>query len=205
MNLRKALLLLAVATFVAATAQAQFGVYGTFTATRMGNIKSSPEATGFNTGINNSVSPLGGTGGIYYDFLKLGPVKLGADLRGSIVTTKRGAFTNANGGGARINSALFGVRAVFHAPIMRSIVKPYIQGSAGIGSTNYGLLYGANGVTLRNNFEYMGFAGVDIPILPIMDFRLVEVGIGGLNPFGNNSHNYSLQTVSSGVVFHLPF
>jgi hypothetical protein len=204
MNLRKALLLLAVATFVTASAQAQFGVYGTFTATRMSGIKSSPEAAGF-SGVNNSVSPLGGTGGIYYDFLKLGPVKLGADLRGSIVNTKRGAFTNANGGGARINSALFGVRASFHAPIMRSFVKPYIQASAGIGSTNYGLLYGANGVTLRTNFEYMGFAGVDIPILPIMDFRLVEVGIGGLDPFGNNGHNYPLQTVSSGVVFHLPF
>ena len=203
MNLRKALLLLALATFVTATAQAQFGVYGTFTATRMSNIKSSPEAVNF-SGVNNSVSPLGGTGGVYYDFLKLGPVRLGADLRGSIVTTKRGAFATANGGGTRINSALFGVRAVFHAPILRS-VKPYLQASAGLGSSNYGLLYGSNGVTLRNNFEYMGFAGVDIPILPIMDFRLVEVGIGGLNPFGSTGHNYSLQTISSGVVFHLPF
>jgi hypothetical protein len=204
MNLRKAFLLLAVASFVTATAQAQFGVYGTFTATRMSNIKSSPEAAGF-SGVKNDASPLGGTGGVYYDFLKLGPVKLGADLRGSILTTKRGAFDTANGGGTRINSALLGVRAVFHAPILRSMVKPYIQASAGLGSTNYGLLYGEGGVTLRNNFEYMGFAGVDIPILPIMDFRLVEVGIGGLNPFGNNGHNYSLRTVSSGVVFHLPF
>jgi len=202
MNLRKALLLLAVATFVTATAPAQLGVYGTFTASRLGNIKSSPEISS-STGVNNDVSPLGGTGGIYYDFFKLGPVKLGADLRGSIVTTKRGAYTNANGGGARINSALFGVRASFHTPVLHSL-KPYLQASAGIGSSNYGLLY-SNGVTLRNNFEYMGFAGVDIPILPIMDFRLVEVGMGGLNPFGNNSHNYSLQSVSSGVVFHLPF
>lgn len=202
MNLRKALLLLAVATFVTATAPAQLGVYGTFTASRLGNIKSSPEISS-PSGVNNDVSPLGGTGGIYYDFFKLGPVKLGADLRGSIVNTKRGAYTNANGGGARINSALFGVRASFHAPVLHSL-KPYLQASAGIGSSNYGLLYG-NGVILRNNFQYMGFAGVDIPVLPIMDFRLVEVGMGGLNPFGNNSHNYPLQSVSSGVVFHLPF
>ncbi|MEO6924878.1 MAG: hypothetical protein ABI142_13710, partial [Bryocella sp.] len=162
MNLRKALLLLAIATFATATAQAQFGVYGTFTASRLTNLKSSPEAANL-SGVNNDVSPLGGTAGIYYDFLKLGPVKLGADLRGSIVTTKRGAFTNYNGGGARVNSALFGVRAVFHTRLLHSL-KPYLQASAGLGSTNYGLLY-SNGVTLRNNFEYMGFAGVDIPIL----------------------------------------
>ncbi|MEO8735087.1 MAG: hypothetical protein ABI380_00960 [Edaphobacter sp.] len=202
MNLRKALLLLAIATFATTTAQAQFGVYGTFTATRLSNLKSSPEVT-TPSAINNDVSPLGGTAGIYYDFFKIGPVKLGADLRGSIVNTKRGAFTNYNGGGARINSALFGVRAVFHAHLLHSF-KPYLQASAGIGSSNYGLLYG-NGVTLHNNFEYMGFAGVDIPILPIMDFRLVELGAGGLNPFGTNNHNYPLQSVSSGVVFHLPF
>ena len=203
MDLRKALLLLAVATFAAATAQAQLGVYGTFTASKLGNLKSSPAAAGF-SGVNNDVSPLGGTGGIYYDFLKVGPVKLGADLRGTILTTKRGAFTNYNAGGARINSALFGVRAVFHAPLFHLPLRPYLQASAGLGNSNYGLLYG-NGVTLHNNFEYMGYAGVDIPVLPIMDFRLVELGIGGLDPFGSSSHNYSLQTVSSGLVFHLPF
>lgn len=204
MNLRKTLLLLAIAIFAVATAHAQLGVYGTFTAQRLGNLKSSPEATN-PSAVNNDVSPLGGTGGIYYDFFKIGPVKLGADLRGSIVTTKRGAFTNANGGGARINSALFGVRAVFNAPLFHSVLRPYLQASAGMGSTNYGLLYGASGVSLHTNFEYMGFAGVDIPLLPVMDFRLVELGIGGLNPFGTNSHNYPLQSVSSGVVFHLPF
>lgn len=204
MNLRKALLLLAAATFVTATAHAQLGVYGTFTATRMTNLKSSPEATD-PSAINNSVSPIGGTGGIYYDFLKLGPVKLGADLRGSILTSTRGAYINANGGGTRINSALFGVRAVFHVPVLRSVLRPYVQGSAGFGSTNYGILYGSSGVQTKSNFEYMGYAGVDIPLAPFMDFRLVELGAGALNPFGTNSHNYPLQSVSSGIVFHLPF
>jgi len=204
MNLRKALLLLAVVAFAAATAQAQFGVYGTFTASKLSGIKSSPEATN-PAAVNNDVSPLGGGGGIYYDFLKVGPVKLGADLRGTIVTTKRGAYVNANGGGARINSALAGVRVVFNAPVMRSVLRPYLQGSAGIGNTNYGLLYGSNGVKTKTNFEYMGYAGVDIPLLPIMDFRLVEFGMGALNPFGDKSHNYPLQSVSTGIVFHFPF
>ncbi|HZY62998.1 MAG TPA: outer membrane beta-barrel protein [Edaphobacter sp.] len=204
MSLRKIFLFLAVAAFAAATAQAQFGVYGTFTASKLSGIKTSPEATTPGA-VNNDVSPLGGGGGIYYDFLKLGPVKLGADLRGTIATTKRGAYINANGGGARVNSALGGVRVVFNAPVLHRVLRPYVQGSAGIGNTNYGLLYGSDGVKTKTNFEYMGFAGVDIPLLPIMDFRLVEFGIGDLNPFGDKSHNYPLQTVSTGVVFHFPF
>ncbi|GGG67449.1 hypothetical protein [Edaphobacter dinghuensis] len=201
MNFRKALLLLAVALFVTATAHAQFGVYGTFTANHLSGIKSSPDVTTTNA-VNNDVSPLGGTGGIYYDFFKLGHLaKLGVDARGTITTTKRGAYVNANGGGSRINSGLFGVRAVFDAPVLHTILRPYVQGSVGIGSSNYGILYGSNGVVTRNNFEYMGFAGVDIPLAPFMDLRLVELGAGALS----NSHTYPLQSVSSGIVFHLPF
>ena len=201
MNLRKALLLLAVAIFVTATAHAQLGVYGTFTANRLSGLKSSPEATSPGA-INNDVSPLGGTGGIYYDFYKVGHlVKLGVDARGTITTTKRGAYTNANGGGARVNSGLFGVRAVFNAPVLHTILRPYIQGSVGVGSSNYGLLYGSNGVVTRTSFEYMGFAGIDIPLASFMDLRLVELGAGALN----DNHTYPLQSVSSGIVFHLPF
>lgn len=201
MNLRKALLLLAVATFVTASAQAQFGVYGTFTANHLSGLKSSPEAT-TPSALNNDVSPLGGTGGVYYDFFKLGHLaKLGVDARGTITTTKRGAYINANGGGARVDSGLFGVRAVFNAPVLRTILRPYVQGSVGIGRSNYGILYGNNGVVQKNNFEYMGFAGVDIPLASFVDLRLVEIGAGALS----NNHTYPLQSVSSGIVFHLPF
>jgi hypothetical protein len=201
MNLRKALLLLAVATFVTASANAQFGVYGTFTANHLSGIKSSPLATTPGA-LNNDVSPLGGTGGIYYDFYKIGHlVKLGVDARGVLTSTKRGAFTNANGGGAHIDSGLFGVRAVFNAPFMHTLLRPYVQGSVGIARSNYGILYGSNGVEEKSSFEYMGYAGLDIPLAPFMDFRLVEVGVGALN----NNHTYPLQSVSSGIVFHLPF
>lgn len=201
MNLRKALLLLAVATFVTATANAQFGVYGTFTANHLSGIKTSPLATTPGA-LNNDVSPLGGTGGVYYDFYKVGHlVKLGVDARGTLTNTKRGAFINANGGGAHVNSALFGVRAVFNAPVMNTVLRPYVQGSVGLGRSNYGILYGSNGVVDKTSFEYMGYAGIDIPLAPFMDFRLVEFGVGALN----DNHTYPLQSVSSGIVFHLPF
>jgi hypothetical protein len=209
MSFRKAVLLLLVAVAVATsvTAHAQVGVYGMFTVDRLSNIASSPLPTNTTTGPNartNTADPLGGTGGIYYDFLKLGPVKLGADLRGSVLTTKRGANVSFNDSGTRIYSVLGGVRAVFHTPI--APLKPYIQGSVGFGRSDYGLsnTTSTGQVVLYNNFEYEGLAGLDIKLLPIMDWRVAEFGYGGLNPFGTYSHNYPIKQVSMGFVFHLP-
>jgi hypothetical protein len=225
MSLRKTVLLLAAAIIAIAAlpAQAQFAAYGTFTVNQLSGIKGSPATapctsptnTIIVNGIvtscppyNDSVNPLGGTFGAYYDFLKLGPVKLGADLRGTLTTTKRGAEAYSNGSGARVYSGLGGIRAVFHTHFVP--VRPYIQASAGLGRTDYGVspltqVSTTGKVNLVNNFEYEGFAGVDITLLPYMDFRMVEFGYGGLNPFGTNSHNYPIKSVSSGIVIHLPF
>ncbi len=129
-------------------------------------------------------------------------------LRGSILSTKRGAYVNFNGPGARIYSALGGVRAVFQTPVKS--LKPYIQGSVGLGRSDYGLYSGrpASSAALPNiiytNFQYEGLAGLDIKMLPIMDWRVAEFGYGGLDPFGTNSHNYPIKQVSMGFVFHLP-
>jgi hypothetical protein len=211
MSFRKAVLLLAAAVFVttvSATAHAQVGVYGEFTVNRLTGMDTSPlpAVAGVADARAKSVDPLGGTGGVYYDFWKLGPVKIGADLRGSILTTKRGAYVNFNGPGARIYSTLGGVRAVFHTPLKP--LKPYIEGVAGLGRSDYGLYNASptgqpNGI--YNNFEYQGLAGLDIKVLPIMDYRVAELGYGGLDPFGTYSHNYPIKSVSMGFVFHLPF
>ena len=208
MIFRKAVLLLAaVAVATTISAQAQVGVYGMFTVDRLSNIQSSPLPAPTTNGPNarlNTADPLGGTGGIYYDFLKLGPIKLGADLRGSILSTKRGANVSFNDSGTRIYSALGGIRAVFHTPI--APLKPYIQGSVGLGRSDYGLsnTTPSGQVILYNNFEYEGLAGLDIKLLPIMDWRVAEFGYGGLDPFGTYSHNYPIKQVSMGFVFHLP-
>src|SRR5580704_9049447 len=128
MIFRKAVLFVAAVAVAATTsAHAQVGVYGMFTVDRLSNIQSSPLLPSPAPRVD-PVNPLGGTGGVYYDFLKLGPVKLGADLRGSILTTKRGANVSFNDSGTRIYSFLGGVRAVFHTPI--ASLKPYVQGSA---------------------------------------------------------------------------
>lgn len=217
MNLQRAVLFLAAAafaTFATSAARAQAAVYGTFTVNQLSGIKNSPaikaSCPGFSaflcpsSNYNDSVNLLGGTFGGYYDFFNLGPVKLGVDARGILSSAKRGAQKRSNGTGARLYSGLGGVRAVFHTRWVP--IRPYIQGSAGFARTDYGLPNTTNGrVNLTNNFQYMGYAGVDITLLPVMDFRMVEFGYGGINPFGNNSHNYPVKTVSSGIVFHLPF
>jgi hypothetical protein len=214
MILRKAVLLLAAAAVATATSShAQVGVYGMFTADRLSRIASSPlplppNSTAPAFARANTVDPLGGTGGVYYDFMKLGPVKLGADLRGSILTTKRGAYINFNGPGARIYSVLGGVRGVFHTPVQS--LKPYLQISAGLGRSDYGLYTSRPASNqplpnvIYNNFQYEGFAGLDIKLLPILDWRVAEFGYGGLDPFGTYSHNYPIKQVSMGFVIHLP-
>src|SRR5216683_646527 len=214
MIFRKAVLFVAAVAIVTATsAHAQFGVYGMFTADRLSNIASSPlplppNSTGSAFARANTVDPLGGTGGVYYDFMKLGPVRLGADVRGSILTTKRGTYINFNGPDARIYSVLGGVRGVFHTPV--NSLKPYLQISAGLGRNDYGLYVGRPASNqplpnvIYNNFQYEGFAGLDIKLLPIVDWRVAEFGYGGLDPFGTYSHNYPIKQVSMGFVFHLP-
>ena len=68
---------------------------------------------------------------------------------------------------------------------------------AGVGRSNYGVI----GPNLTNGFEYHLFAGADLRLLSVLDFRIVELGIGGLDASG---HNFPLKSISTGVVFHLP-
>jgi hypothetical protein len=89
-------------------------------------------------------------------------------------------------------------------------LKPYLQISAGLGRSDYGLYSGRPASTqplpnvIYNNFQYEGFAGLDIKLLPILDWRVAEFGYGGLAPFGTYSHNYPIKQVSMGFVLHLP-
>ena len=192
-------------------AYGQFGAYATLTLDQIGNTASSPVRNPAFS-YNNSVNPLGGTFGAYYDFRNLGPVRLGVDARGVVAHDSRGAQATSIGPGTRIDSGLLGARASFHSPI--ALLKPYAQLSAGIGRSNYGILSNSalvttsnlsqSGVVLRSNFEYHVYAGVDLKVLPFFDFRVVELGYGGLDPFGTYSHNYPLRSVTTGAVFHFP-
>jgi hypothetical protein len=215
MNFRKTVFFLAAIAIVSCvSASAQTSVYGMFTADQLSNIKSSPLPLPPNSTApvfdrSDSVNPLGGGGGVFYNFKTLGPVRLGVDVRGTIASTKRGAYVNFNGPGARLYSVLGGPRFTFHTPIKP--LKPYVEGLVGLGRSDYGLYVGlppSNApvpTPIYSNFEYQGVAGLDIRLLPSLDFRLVEFGYGGLNPFGTYSHNYPVKQVGTGIVIHLPF
>jgi len=194
--IRKTVALLAL-SFCAASAHAQLAAYGMVTVARLTGIAGSPNAAPFAAGsLNDNVNPIGGTFGVYYDFKTLGPFRLGIDARGSIMKTERGAEKSSNGGGTRINSGLGGVRGSFHTPV--KFIEGYVQASAGIARTNYGLLLPSQ---LQSGFEYHAFAGLQLHVTPYADFRAFEVGYGGIDGGG---HNYPLKSISTGVVFHFP-
>ena len=90
-------------------------------------------------------------------------------------------------------------------------IKPYVEGAAGLGRSNYGVLSNAStanyitpGVQTISNLEYHGYVGVDIPVAPFADWRVFEAGYGALNSFGNAAHTYPIMSISTGVVLHLP-
>ena len=210
------------AAMVVLPAQAQFSVYGDLSVVKMSGINSSPllqtlspapctgAVTTNCTAYNDTVQPIGFTGGISYDFKTIGPVTLGADARGIVESDKRGAQSQAIGSGTRIYSALGGVKATFNTPF--HFVRPYVQASAGYARSNYGILTNSivttstvrPGIPTRNNLEYHLYAGADLRILPVLDWRVAELGYGGLESFGTYAHSYPMYSISTGIVFHIP-
>ncbi len=190
---KRLLLPAAFAVFAAAPrAHAQIGLYADFTADRLSGLNTSPRDT-LGVAYNSSVNPTGGTFGGFYDFKTLGPVRLGADARFTHITDSRGAQTNFVGAGTHIYSALGGVRASFHTPIKP--LAPYVQVSAGIGRSDYGILAQQK----VNNVEYHVYGGLDYNLLPFIGWRVFEAGYGGLE---GGSHNYPIANISTGIVFH---
>ena len=145
-----------------------------------------------------------------FDFKTLGPVRLGLDGRAILQSDKRGAQTNSVGSGTRIYSGLGGVKATINTPL--SFLKPYVQGSFGYARSNYGVLTNAAvssstvrpGIPTQGNLEYHVFAGADLRFLSFADWRVIELGYGGLRSLGTSSHTYPLYSVSTGIVIHFP-
>ena len=181
-----------IAAFAAAPfLHAQIGVYADFTGDRLGGLNSSPNDVP-GVAYNNSVNPTGGSFGAFYDFKTVGPVRLGVDARFTHITDSRSGQTNSVGAGTHIYSTLGGVRASFHTPI--KLLVPYVQASAGLGRSDYGLLTQQK----VNNVEYHIYGGADLNLLPIVGWRVLEVGYGGLE---GGSHNYPIASISTGIVF----
>lgn len=199
MILRSTLLSTALALLtLAPVAHAQLAAYGTVTVEHPSSITCREVTCGSNDG---TISPIGGFGGVFYDFRNVGPIRLGVDVRAGSTVGNKNAAIYSNAPRPRIFSVLGGVRASFKTPLPQ--LHPYVEGAIGLGKSNISLPQDADGaVHYRSGIEYRGFAGVDLTLLPVMDFRVVELGAGGLQNFGNT---YPITSISTGLVFHLPF
>ncbi|HEY4010849.1 MAG TPA: hypothetical protein VGM11_11915 [Acidobacteriaceae bacterium] len=174
-------------------ARAQVGVYGTVTGERMSGFTCTV-ADGQCAASGGVVKPYGSIFGAYYDFRSIGPMRLGVDVRGSVLNSNKSATTYASSVDAvRQYSALGGVRGEFKTPF--HWLHPYGEIAGGYMHSNAASTIPTN---YANYFQVEGFAGADISLVPILDLRAIELGAGGA--FGSSTH--SIQSIGIGVVFH---
>lgn len=108
--------------------------------------------------------------GIQTDFMRTGPLHMGVDFRGSILSR----------GDAKFNNGMGGVRASLHTRALP--ITPFVQASAGIAGFNYGR---RQAMTTILQYELDG--GVDVSLAPRVSWKLVEVGGGGLSTLGSGA------------------
>jgi hypothetical protein len=167
-------------------AKAQVAPYAMFTAGHYSGIGVGPGTASTESG---GITALGGTFGVYDDFVKLGPARLGADFRGIFDNS-----ANSTPYGNKIAGGLVGAR-LDGAGIPAFPFNPYVQAEIGIAGTNNGTQYNKD-----TSFLYQFQFGGDITIFPHVATRL-EYGAGQMTSIGNRSH--TLQSFGAGIVIRL--
>jgi hypothetical protein len=154
-------------------ARAQTGIYASFTASKVDT--------------SDKQWIYGPTVGVYFDTSHFAIVELGVDLRGNFLGGSRST---------QIQSGVAGPRLVLRTPIIP--IRPYAEGLLGVGHGTTGL--GAERV-IQTTIEYQFLAGLDLTLIPHVDWRVVEFSYGSLSNFEGGLHPRSLST---GLVFRLP-
>jgi hypothetical protein len=129
----------------------------------------------------------------------IGPVSLGADLRGNYLF----------GSNDKYRSVLGGIRVAAKPPLLP--FRPYAEGLVGVAGTRSnqtGSFSTATSVSFSSSFgtkfAYQILGGLDWTILPHLDLRLAEVGYGRVSPVSSGSSaSSSVTSLSSGVVLRL--
>ncbi|MFL6426769.1 MAG: hypothetical protein ACJ71S_00885, partial [Acidobacteriaceae bacterium] len=127
----------------------------------------------------------GPTFGLYHDFYSVPLVHVGGDLRGSVLGVSQTTT---------LTSGMIGPRVSVHPHVLPAM--PYLEALGGIGHYDYGASQGSN-----TQFEYQFLAGIDITVLPRLDWRAVEFSYGGLSALNGTLHP---RTLSMGLVLRLP-
>jgi hypothetical protein len=127
----------------------------------------------------------GPTFGAYFDRFHIPLFSAGLDLRGSVLGPS---------GSTQLYSGLIGPHVAFRPRVIP--VQPYVEGLVGVGHFDFG-----SGNGSQTNFEYQFLGGIDLTILPRIDWRVAEFSYGNLSAF-NGSLNP--KTISTGIVLRLP-
>lgn len=171
-------------TIFTSRGHAQTGIYGMFSGGHYSGL-----GVGNGTAPNQSggMTALGGTFGIYDNFIPLGPVKFGGDARVFIQNS-----ANSTMYGNKLAGFLVGPRLAIVVPPPLP-VRPYIQLEFGGVGTNNG-----TSTNKSTSFAYQVNGGLDFTIVPHLDVR-AEYGAGQLT----SSTNHTLQEFGFGLVVRL--
>jgi hypothetical protein len=186
--------LFAVAAVVAMTclsAHAQIGLYFNPVVSRISN---SPDTGPFAFLGDGAASQIfGGVDfGGYYDFVHFAKLDIGADMRDTI----------QHGNNASLNSFTVGIH-VAAKPLAHGL-KPYAELSFGDGRTRPPL-----STVHVNKLEYDITGGVDRALNRHVDWRIVEIGYGGVTTISSNTFGgpqipmAKLLNFSTGLVFRI--
>jgi hypothetical protein len=146
-------------------AQAQTALYGQFSASR--NNLPTTDQWGY-----------GGGFGLYSDFFKVPFGKVGGDIRFQF--TRPASNTT-------LFSTLIGPRLAVHP---RGVdLTPYAEFLFGAGHFSYG-----NNSPSTTQFDWRALGGVDKPLLPHLDWRVIEVSYGQLNTYAGHLRPVTLST-----------
>jgi hypothetical protein len=190
MRLRYVLPALALAV-VAVSAEAQIGVYLNPVVTRISN--STPDNGPFSfLGSGVTSRTFGGLDfGGYYDVTRGPGLKLGVDVRETMVHANNAALNTFSIGG-RVEASPIAYR-----------LRPYAEVYAGAARSKAAL-----SVVHTTGAAFGVLAGLDLPLNPHVDFRVVELGFGSVGTINSSmfgtppSIGASTQfSVSSGLVF----
>jgi hypothetical protein len=177
MRLFRIVLLFVMIVVFAGVADAQVGIYGTFTGTKLSTA--------------NSPWIYGGTVGVYRDHGH-GLIATGVDVRGEFLN-----HSESNGNSTTLKSGLGGIRLAITPHVLP--LKPYAEGLIGVGHVEVGQ---GSARTSSTSFAYRVLGGLDYTFFPRLDWRVVEFGYGG---FSGNASGVHPRSLSSGLVIRLPF
>lgn len=178
MKFLKICLLCVMGLGLAGVGQAQTAIYGEF--------------TGAKVSASDSGWMYGPTFGLYHDSGH-GLIATGLDVRGTFAG--RGD-TNGAGSSQTLDTLMGGVRLAITPHVLP--IKPYVEALGGLGHLKTGQ---GTQRTSSTKFAYQFLGGIDLTVLPRIDWRVVEFSYGRLAGLGDS---FAPKSLSTGIVFRLP-